>query len=329
MILVKHLPANEASPLPGGLKVYGFIDFNEFKEWVQNYVCVGCLVDFKDFTDRDPSTIFDWLEMGCGCEIKIEHDKGDIDWSAKMKLPKEYFERTLHKGVEKQVVRMLEWSDKFPPNDRIRYDHCLAESSIGTYSIEWKSWKQYDSYTVHLDGEFIGNGNDLADAKEIAQKSHVETILKILNSEFLSIPEERYSGTSHQASNEINQEVSTLKEEKDAAERVARYETMVAQDAIDEVKHLRKLLATIKMDTLNEVANLLRSLAETDANMARVWRNGCDDARNAVVTHIETESNNMRMETTAEHIARDMREGIFPKKSERQHVDQDKKGDKL
>jgi hypothetical protein len=93
MIAVTYLPAGEVSPLPGGLKSYAFIDFDEFKNWVQDYVCVHCLVDFKEFTGKDPITIADWLEMGCGCEIDIEYDEGDIDWDSKMILPKEYFER--------------------------------------------------------------------------------------------------------------------------------------------------------------------------------------------------------------------------------------------
>ncbi len=92
MIVVTFLPSGEASPLPGGLKTYAFIDFDEFKQWVQAYVCFWCLVDFKDFAEKDPVTIADWLSMGCGCEIRIESDEGDIDWDAPMVLPKKYFE---------------------------------------------------------------------------------------------------------------------------------------------------------------------------------------------------------------------------------------------
>jgi hypothetical protein len=100
MIVVTYLPAGETSPLPGGLKTYGFIDFDEFKQWVQDYVCVHCLVGFKDFAGRDPETILDWLEMGCGCEIDIDYDKGDIDWNSSMILPKEYFEENENESTE-------------------------------------------------------------------------------------------------------------------------------------------------------------------------------------------------------------------------------------
>jgi len=92
MIVATFLPSGEKSPLPGGLEIYAFFNFDEFKRWVQDYVCVNCLVDFKELMGKDPSTIEDWLEMGCGCELDLEYDEGDIDWEAKMTLPAEYFE---------------------------------------------------------------------------------------------------------------------------------------------------------------------------------------------------------------------------------------------
>ena len=61
-----------------------------------------------------------------------------------------------------------------------RYDWSRAESPIGQYMIEWKSWKEHDTYTVHLDTlvpAFFDNGWTLEQAQEIAQK-HFEKVVR-------------------------------------------------------------------------------------------------------------------------------------------------------
>jgi hypothetical protein len=93
MITVTYGPAGEASPLPNGKSEYTFTGFEAFKDWVQGYVCVHCLVDFY-YCNRNtaPSTLKDWLEMGCGCEIYIEDPNDMIDWDIKMQLPDNFME---------------------------------------------------------------------------------------------------------------------------------------------------------------------------------------------------------------------------------------------
>lgn len=90
MIAVEFMPAGERSPLPHGERIYNFLSFSEFKKWVQGYVCIHCLNDFKDMTEKDPETIEDWLSMGCGYEIYIEDPNTLIDWDAKMVLPENW-----------------------------------------------------------------------------------------------------------------------------------------------------------------------------------------------------------------------------------------------
>lgn len=73
-------------------------------------------------------------------------------------------------------IKKIEWSDPSPPiSGGSPYDHVRA-FLIWEWLIEWKSWKKYDSYTIYMDGNFIGNGVTLEDAKEQAQQS-LETLV--------------------------------------------------------------------------------------------------------------------------------------------------------
>lgn len=47
-------------------------------------------------------------------------------------------------------IRDLYWSGPWPPNARIRYDHFVAQTPIGEFSIEWKSWKTDPDYSLNL-----------------------------------------------------------------------------------------------------------------------------------------------------------------------------------
>jgi hypothetical protein len=62
----------------------------------------------------------------------------------------------------------LQWSVASPPDHSCPYDHVIAEAPLGVYSIEWKGWKDHDSKTVYLSGEYIGNALSLCEAKEMA-----------------------------------------------------------------------------------------------------------------------------------------------------------------
>lgn len=84
-IVVEWYPSGEDSPFPDPKTTeWEFGSHKEFKEWVQGYVCVHCLVDFLDFTKREPETLKDWLNMGCGCEIGVTDTDNIIKWDDKM-----------------------------------------------------------------------------------------------------------------------------------------------------------------------------------------------------------------------------------------------------
>lgn len=67
------------------------------------------------------------------------------------------------------TVRSLEWSDPQPPSETLRYDHFKAESGLGVFTIEWKSWKTNDPFCLYLDGEYLLTANTIDEAKECAQ----------------------------------------------------------------------------------------------------------------------------------------------------------------
>lgn len=68
------------------------------------------------------------------------------------------------------VIPEIVWTDPEPPNGRCPYDHVFGITNLGLYSIEWKSWKDYDERSVFLNGKYIGGKNDLDSAKAFAKK---------------------------------------------------------------------------------------------------------------------------------------------------------------
>lgn len=76
-------------------------------------------------------------------------------------------------------LKPLEWSEeRKPASDDIPYNHVVAESVLGRFSIEWKSWKEYDARVLYLAGEYIESFHNVEDAKAGAA-AH---LLKIYNS---------------------------------------------------------------------------------------------------------------------------------------------------
>lgn len=63
----------------------------------------------------------------------------------------------------------LIWSEHMEPNENCSYDHVTAKTPFGEYSIEWKSWKKYDAFTIYFEGDYLDNGFDLDEAKNMAQ----------------------------------------------------------------------------------------------------------------------------------------------------------------
>jgi hypothetical protein len=81
MITVEYYPVFiTTSPLPNGKQFDTFNSHEEFVSWVKTYVCKHCLEDFKDFYGRPATTLDDWLDMGCGCEIGVEDPDNLINW---------------------------------------------------------------------------------------------------------------------------------------------------------------------------------------------------------------------------------------------------------
>ena len=81
MIIVNYLPVFlTSSPLPNGKQSCSFSSYEDFKTWVKSYVCIHCLEDFEEFYERKPTTVSDWLSMGCGCEIEIIDESNAINW---------------------------------------------------------------------------------------------------------------------------------------------------------------------------------------------------------------------------------------------------------
>jgi hypothetical protein len=76
----------------------------------------------------------------------------------------------MSKVVVSREIAPLVWTEPASPNDDIRYDHVTAATPFGRFSIEWKSWKQFDSYSVHLDGSHVLEAFDLEDAKAKADE---------------------------------------------------------------------------------------------------------------------------------------------------------------
>jgi hypothetical protein len=63
----------------------------------------------------------------------------------------------------------MKWTENKPPIEGISfYDHTISETPIGKMIIEWKSWKERPSYDIMLENEWIGVGDDVDEAKDIA-----------------------------------------------------------------------------------------------------------------------------------------------------------------
>ncbi len=65
----------------------------------------------------------------------------------------------------------MNWTEPKPPTDGVSYyNHTICETPIGKFIIEWKSWKENDSYDITKDSNvFVGYGDTLEEAKEIVK----------------------------------------------------------------------------------------------------------------------------------------------------------------
>jgi hypothetical protein len=76
------------------------------------------------------------------------------------------------------IIKALEWSE---PNEECSCDHIVADSAIGKFSIEWKSWKDYPGYVLYVNGEYIGTLNNLDHLKVVAQSYFEEKIYSAID----------------------------------------------------------------------------------------------------------------------------------------------------
>lgn len=73
-------------------------------------------------------------------------------------------------------VAELNWSEQRKPTEgKCGYDHVVAPTLFGEIRIEWKEWKEHDTYTVYMPFEVNGdlpvfNGYTLDEAKELAYR---------------------------------------------------------------------------------------------------------------------------------------------------------------
>lgn len=100
--------------------------------------------------------------------IAISDRKHDAWDAAKAVIAKVMGDASLEVSCE--TKNLLNWSEEHEANESIRYNHILADSPLGQFSIEWKGWKDHDAYCVYLDGDYLDSDNDLDEAKLIAEK---------------------------------------------------------------------------------------------------------------------------------------------------------------
>lgn len=71
----------------------------------------------------------------------------------------------------------IQWTEPKPPSlTGCRYDHVTAVMPFGTFSIEWKGWKQRDLHTCYFNDDYISNGSDLEEAKSICLKFYTDKL---------------------------------------------------------------------------------------------------------------------------------------------------------
>lgn len=69
-------------------------------------------------------------------------------------------------------VKLVEisWGSEAPPDKDSRYNHVFGTHPLGKFCIEWKSWKELDSYTCYFNDEYWNDAYSLDEAKDLCQK---------------------------------------------------------------------------------------------------------------------------------------------------------------
>lgn len=82
-------------------------------------------------------------------------------------------------------VKKIEWSEHFPPNSGKTsfYDHIIGETPFGSFQLEWKSWKTYDSCSILLNGDYLDTKFDVDEAKAFCDKWFSEKVINCIETE--------------------------------------------------------------------------------------------------------------------------------------------------
>lgn len=80
-------------------------------------------------------------------------------------------------------IREIDWTDERKPDNDIRYNHVIGACGLGRFTIEWKSWKESDSFDVFFNDDHVDSCFDLSSAKAVARDKLREVILSCLESE--------------------------------------------------------------------------------------------------------------------------------------------------
>ena len=81
----------------------------------------------------------------------------------------------------------MKWSKESPPNENCHYNHVVYSCPLlGEIFIEWKGWKQHDSYDCYVMNSdletIIGvSGCSLAEAKTVVEKQYTALLQSALN----------------------------------------------------------------------------------------------------------------------------------------------------
>ena len=75
----------------------------------------------------------------------------------------------------------IEWSEKKPPGELVRYSHVLGDTPFGQYKITWKGWKDSPSFVVEGPSqEWIDCCATLEEAKQKVLEDCREKVAKWL-----------------------------------------------------------------------------------------------------------------------------------------------------
>lgn len=74
----------------------------------------------------------------------------------------------------------MNWTEPKQPTQGVsHYNHVSCETPLGQALIEWKGWKERDSYSVTIGSEYVGEGYDLDDAKNLAKEWLINVFKKL------------------------------------------------------------------------------------------------------------------------------------------------------